>query len=192
MLLENYERKLPGSPVVRILLPPQGAWVRSLVTCHVASQKKTKKKKKKKKPCEKHFRGLFLILLGFPGSSAGKESACNVGDLGLIPGFGRFPGEGKGYPLQYSGLENSMDCIVHGDTKSQTQLSDFHFHSDLVINRGFCPDSQMPAEPPAEISSWISGSEWSQVLFPVLICSLNIWVRELAVFPSGTWEWREA
>ena len=124
--------------------------------------------------------------------SAGKESACNVGDLGLIPGFGRFPGEGKGYPLQYSGLENSMDCIVHGDTKSQTQLSDFHFHSDLVINRGFCPDSQMPAEPPAEISSWISGSEWSQVLFPVLICSLNIWVRELAVFPSGTWEWREA
>ena len=46
--------------------------------------------------------------------SAGKESACSVGDLGLIPGLGRFPGEGKGYPLQYSGLKNSMDCIVHG------------------------------------------------------------------------------
>ena len=61
-------------------------------------------------------------------SSAGKESTCNVGDLGLIPGLGRSPGEGKGYPLQYSGLENSMGCISHGDAKSQTQLSDFHFH----------------------------------------------------------------
>ena len=48
--------------------------------------------------------------MGFPGSSHGKESACNVGDLGLIPGLGRYPGEGKGYPLQYSGLENSMNC----------------------------------------------------------------------------------
>ena len=53
------------------------------------------------------------VFLGFPESSAGKESACNVGDLGLIPRLGRSPGEGKGYPLQYSGLENSMDCIVH-------------------------------------------------------------------------------
>ena len=65
---------------------------------------------------------------GFPYGSAGKESAYNVGDLGLIPGLGRSPGEGNGYPLQYSGLENSMDCIVHGVTKSQTWLSNFHFH----------------------------------------------------------------
>ena len=50
-----------------------------------------------------------------------------VGDLGVIPGFGKSPGEGKGYLLQYSGLENSMDCIVNGVAKSQTQLSDFHF-----------------------------------------------------------------
>ena len=64
--------------------------------------------------------------MGFPGGSAGKESACNAGDLGSIPGLGRSPGEGKGYPLQYSGLENSMDCIVHGVAKSQTRLSDFH------------------------------------------------------------------
>ena len=55
-----------------------------------------------------------------------KESACNAGDLGSIPELGRFPGEGKGYPLQYSGLENSMDYIVHGVAKSQTRLSDFH------------------------------------------------------------------
>ena len=65
------------------------------------------------------------VFLGFPGGSAGKESACNVGDLGLIPGLGRSSGEGNGYPLQYSGLENSMDCTVRGVTKSQTQLSDF-------------------------------------------------------------------
>ena len=50
---------------------------------------------------------------GFSGDSDGKESACNAGDLGLIPGLGRSPGEGKGDSLQYSGLENSMDCIVH-------------------------------------------------------------------------------
>ena len=58
--------------------------------------------------------------------SAGKESACSVGDLGSIPGLGRFPGEGKGYPLQYSSLENSMDCIILGAAKSRTRLSDFH------------------------------------------------------------------
>ena len=62
----------------------------------------------------------------FPDSSAGKESTCNAGDLGLIPGLGRCPGEGKGYPFQYSGLENSLDCTVHGVTKSWTQLCDFH------------------------------------------------------------------
>ena len=64
----------------------------------------------------------------FPCGSAGKESACNAGDLGSISGLGRSPGEEKGYPLQYSSLENSMDCIVHGVTKSQTQLIDSHFH----------------------------------------------------------------
>ena len=61
---------------------------------------------------------LFCLLLGFPGGSAGKQSTHNVGDLGSIPGLGRSHGEGKGYPLQYSGLENSMDCIVHGVARS--------------------------------------------------------------------------
>ena len=68
------------------------------------------------------------VFLGFPGGSAGQESTCNAGELVLIPGLGRSPGEGKGYPLQYSGLDNSMDCIVHGVAKSRTRLSDFHFH----------------------------------------------------------------
>ena len=52
-----------------------------------------------------------LLIVGFPGSSDSKESACSAGDLGLIPGLGRSPGEGNSYPLQYSGLENLMDCI---------------------------------------------------------------------------------
>ena len=76
---------------------------------------------------------LILALLkygrlneGFPCGSADKESNCNGGNWGLIPGLGRSPGEGKGYPFQYSDLENSTDCIVHGVAKSQTRLSDFH------------------------------------------------------------------
>ena len=64
--------------------------------------------------------------MGFPCGSSGKESACNVGDLGSIPGLGRSHGEGKGYPLQYSGLENSMDSLVRGVAKSWAQLSNFH------------------------------------------------------------------
>ena len=65
------------------------------------------------------------VFLGFPCGLA-VESTCSAGDLGSIPGLGRSPGEGKGYPLQCSGLENCMDCIVHGVAKSWTQLSDFH------------------------------------------------------------------
>ena len=68
------------------------------------------------------------LLHFFPCDSAGKESACNVGDLNSIPWLGRSCGEVKGYPLQYSGLENSIDCIIHGVGKSWTGLSNFHFH----------------------------------------------------------------
>ena len=69
--------------------------------------------------------------MAFPCGSAGKESACNVGDLGSIPGLGRSPGEGKGYPLQNPDLENSMACIGHGVAKSWTWLSDFHFEGKV-------------------------------------------------------------
>ena len=98
-------------------------------------------------------------LWGFPDSSVGKESTCNAGDLGLIPGLGRSPGEGKGYPLQYSGLENSMDSIVLGVAKSWTQLSDFHFtYFEL----------------------------WNDRLFPL---NNSIWSMEHVWFPNalGTW-----
>ena len=65
-------------------------------------------------------KSLLSLYVGFPGSTAGKESAGYAGDLGLIPELGRSPGEGKGYPLHYLGLKNSMDCIVHGVAKLDT------------------------------------------------------------------------
>ena len=85
------------------------------------------------------FNMLSRLVMGFPCGLAGKESTCNTGDLGLIPGLGRSLGEGKGYPLHYSGLENSMDWIVHGVKKSQTRLSDFHFQ----VGHSFSSEEQV-------------------------------------------------
>ena len=81
-----------------------------------------------------HLRGK-----GFPRGSTGKEFTCNVGDLGLIPGLGRSPGEGKGYPFQYSGLENSTDSIVHEVIKSQTRLSNLHFSLTIDLENKYKP-----------------------------------------------------
>ena len=83
---------------------------------------------REKKPPKVDIYRCVFIYMGFPGSSAGEESACNAGDLGLIPGSGRSPGEGNGNPLQYSCVDDPMDsrawwATVHGVTKSQTQLS---------------------------------------------------------------------
>ena len=75
---------------------------------------------------------IWKVPLGFPlYGSAGKESICYVGDLGLIPRLGRSPRERNDNPLQYSGLGNVMDSIVHGVARSQTRLCDFHFTSLL-------------------------------------------------------------
>ena len=71
---------------------------------------------------------LISFRTGFLCGAAGQEFGCNAGDLGLIPGLGRFPGKGKGYSLQYSGLENFMNCIVHDVPKDWTQLNDFHLY----------------------------------------------------------------
>ena len=68
--------------------------------------------------------------LGFVCGSAGKESTCNAGDLGLIPGLGRSPEEGN--LLHCSGLENSVHCVFHGIAENRTLLSDFHFHSETA------------------------------------------------------------
>ena len=101
---------------------------------------------------------------GFPCGSAGKESTCNAGDLASIPGLGRSPGEGKGYLLQYSGLENSTDCIVHGVTKSPTQLSDFHFHHRIFMRNKWYSVSEVPHGPCrgytlTEIITWADGGQ---------------------------------
>ena len=76
---------------------------------------------------------LTQTLNGFPCGSAGKESACNVGDLGSIPGLEASLGEGKGYPLQYSGLENSMDCMVHRVAELD-MASHFHFSESQYLS----------------------------------------------------------
>ena len=101
-------------------------------------------------------------LMAFPCGSAGKESICNAEDLGLIPGSGRSPGEGKGYPLWYSGLENSMDCIVHGVAKSWTWLSNFHLMA-LVL-----------------FQVWKDARNWIKIFFSWKY--LNIWGPVLPVF----------
>ena len=84
------------------------------------------------------FKNFPQFVVSFPGGAEVKVSACNVGDLGLIPGLGRSPGEGKGYPLQYSGLENSMDCIVHGIAESD-MIERFSLYSsqDLLLDLRF-------------------------------------------------------
>ena len=80
------------------------------------------------------FYKLLLSFLGFPHGLAGKESACNEGDLGLIPGLERSPGEGNSYPFQYSGLENSMDCIVQlSDTTERLSLTIIFIADDSMI-----------------------------------------------------------
>ena len=85
--------------------------------------------------------------MGFPCGSAGKESAGNAGDLGLIPGLGRSPGEWKRYPLQYSGLENSRDYAVLGITKSRTRLGNFQFHTDVYVQMHIYTAWRRPWQP---------------------------------------------
>ena len=109
--------------------------------------------------------------------SAGKESACNEDDLGLIPGLGRSPGEGKGYPLQYSGLENSMDCIVHGVTKSQTQLSDFHFH--------FAPWEKSYDQPDSILKS-------RDITLSTKVCLVKATVFPVVMYGCESWDYKES
>ena len=152
---------------------------------------------KRQKLCHLHQQSrLIKSLQGFPDSWVGKESACNAGVPGSIPRLGRSPGEGKGYPLQYSGLENSMDCIVHGVEKSHTQLSDFHFHfkestlkslleSCLVAKSSLIPCDPVDCSPPScsvhgisqvRILEWVAipfsrGSSWLRDPTPhLLLC----------------------
>ena len=139
------------------------------------------------------------VFLGFPCGSVGKESTCNVGELGSIPGLGRCPEEGKGYPLQYSGLENSMDCIVYGVAKSQTQLSTFQFTSHRANNQDFwkikfrvrtswCSlnkDSHGNQNQSRIMSSWI----YSPFIFGLALLSLRPKLKGMFVFvKQDTWD----
>ena len=103
------------------------------------------------------YYGMVLTYSGFPGGLNSKKSTCNAGDLGSIPGLGRSPGEGNSNSLQYSDLENSMDCIVHGVSKSRTQLSYFHFTSLLTYN----PYTQQPSH-----NNWMSHHLLNKILEP--------------------------
>ena len=118
-------------------------------------------------------------LKGFPYGSAGKESACHAGDLGSIPGLGRSSGEGKGYPLQFSDLENSIDCIVHRVTKSQTRLSGFRFRfMNLTYSRKEQLLSWLPAVSIYFLLNLISLLEYNTfhyylTTWPPLLCPPN-------------------
>ena len=79
------------------------------------------------------FGKISIFWSALPGGPDGKESAYNTGDMGLIPVLGRSSGEGNGYPLQYSGLENSMGSIVQGCANSWTRLSNSHLHSHFLM-----------------------------------------------------------
>ena len=81
---------------------------------------------------------LTPVFLDFPGGSAGKESVCNTGDLALIPGMERTPGEGKVYPLQCSGLENSMGCIVHESQRIRHDCVTFTYICNFIYIFSLC------------------------------------------------------
>ena len=114
--------------------------------------------------------------------TVGKESACNAGDLGSIPGLGRSPGEGKGYPLQYSGLENSTGCIVHGVAKSGTWLSDFHFHFTFLVS--VLPSSVVSSK----LLVWCPGM-WKRVSACVLVSKYRKCPCTSAHKFSSCWGW---
>ena len=137
--LKNFWYLLPKSKVIITFLHSHkkgfGQWKVWLLSILMISGESIVEMRRKASLCspggswENCLKLALPLSLGFPCGSAGKESTCTAGVLGSIPGFGRSPGEGKGYPLQYSGLENPMNSIVHGLSKSRTQLSYFHFIS---------------------------------------------------------------
>ena len=124
----------------------------------------------------------FFLIMGFPGGSAGKESTCNTRDLCSIPGVGRSPVEGNVYPLQYSGLENSMDCIVFGVAKSWTQLSDFHSHR---AQHTLLPSLKRSQKPRFLCTFFIFKCQWLIQFFLKLNVGLTQ-ASEPQIQPAGT------
>ena len=111
------------------------------------------------------------VFLGFPGGSAGKESACNAGDLGSIPGLGRFPGKGKGYPLH--GEFHRLYSIVHGVTKSWTRLSDFHVVKDRELHFPF------PFYSVTLFTLSLGFSSWTMIIFKDGGCIVSVYFNTI-------------
>ena len=128
MLPENYPDSGSGFMVSNFLLKPwPSSWVQLVYVSSVMDQAWGCGLSIGKPWRHCWFGSRHPDNVGFPDMSVGKESVCSAGDPSSIAGLEISPGEGKGYPLQYAGLENSRDCIVHGVAKSWTRLSDFHF-----------------------------------------------------------------
>ena len=130
---------------------PQGGWVHPApfslwrLSCgrsHPGGSRELLLKSAQRSDIPEDGQHFSVVSDGFPGGSAGKESACNVGDLGSSPGLGRSPGEGNSSPFQCSGLENPMDCRGHGVPKSQNRLSDFDF--PLTLRPLAAPHTSFP------------------------------------------------
>ena len=135
-----------------------------------------------------------MNLYTVPCGSAGKESACNAIDLGSIPGLGRSPGKGNSYPLQYSGLENSTDSIVHGVAKSLTQLSDCHIHTyqPLQASLACVPDALEPRSLSAVEETEVQGESesvikpWLSTGPPSLSGCSQFWLRSSPPWRAGS------
>ena len=114
--------------------------------------------------------------MDFPGGLAGKQFACNPGDLGLIPGLGRYPGEGNNYPLQYSDLENSMDCTDHGVAKSpdRTEGLSLSLNEVYSIGKSFIPMCPLKSHFPTAVSVVWLGKTLRLALSILLILSLHL------------------
>ena len=115
------------------------------------------------------------FTFSFPGGSDGKETACSVADPSLIPGLGRSPGEGKCYPLHYSGLENSMDCIGHGVAKSRSPTEQLSLSTCSVYKWTLQP-----------MSGLVSSIRKDEVLDDNTFCCCYCYSRKLSIyFPLG-------
>ena len=114
---------------------------------------------------------------GCPGGSAGKESACDAGDLGSIPGLGRSPGEGNGYPVQYFGLESSTDCIVHGVERVRHDWATWTFTFTWICWKALVQSSRHYGcmfKFAADTSAELAKSWFKNIPLPTLILNMRI------------------